>query len=55
MVATIKPRRSGDGKIFILDLQSDVRIRAGETDAAATLEPAPYLCGQEQNHDDQEA
>jgi len=38
VVAVIKPFKPGQiekGKIFILDLQSAVRIRTGETDAAA--------------------
>ena len=30
-----KTGQIGDGKIFVLDLQSAVRIRTGETDAAA--------------------
>jgi nitrogen regulatory protein PII len=37
-VAVIKPVKLGqigDSKIFVLDLQSAVRIRAGGTDAAA--------------------
>jgi nitrogen regulatory protein PII len=41
VVAIIKPARSGHGKIAVLDLRSAVRVRAGETDAAAILEPAP--------------
>jgi nitrogen regulatory protein P-II 2 len=32
---TAKTGQIGDGKIFVLDLQSAVRIRTGETDAAA--------------------
>ena len=35
VVAIIKPCQIGDGQIFVLDLRSAVRIRAGETDAAA--------------------
>jgi nitrogen regulatory protein PII len=38
VVAVIKPLKLGqigNGKILVLDLQSAVRIRAGETDAAA--------------------
>ena len=38
VVAVIKPFKPGQiekGKIFIFDLQSAVRIRTGETDAAA--------------------
>jgi nitrogen regulatory protein P-II 2 len=30
-----KTGQIGDGKIFVLDLESAVRIRTGETDAAA--------------------
>jgi nitrogen regulatory protein PII len=41
VAAIIKPRQIGQGKIVVLDLRSVVRIRAGETDAAAILEPAP--------------
>ena len=44
VVAVIKPFKTGqigDGKIFVLDLQSAVRFRTGETDAAAIWEPAP--------------
>ena len=37
---TAKTGQIGDGKIFVLDLQSAVRIRTGETDAAAIWEPA---------------
>jgi nitrogen regulatory protein P-II 2 len=32
---TAKTGQIGDGKIFVFDLQSAVRIRTGETDAAA--------------------
>jgi len=38
VVAVIKPfklGKIGKGKIFVLDLQGAVRIRTGETDAAA--------------------
>jgi nitrogen regulatory protein PII len=38
VVAVIKPFKLGqlgDGNIVVLDFQSAVRIRAGETDAAA--------------------
>ena len=36
VVAVIKPfKPSQKGRIFILDLRSAVRIRSGETDAAA--------------------
>jgi nitrogen regulatory protein PII len=38
VVAVIKPFKLGqigNGKIFVLDLQGAVRIRTGETDAAA--------------------
>jgi nitrogen regulatory protein PII len=38
VVAVIKPFTPGEigrGKIFVLDLQSAVRISTGETDAAA--------------------
>jgi nitrogen regulatory protein PII len=38
VVAVIQPfelGQIGDAKIFVLDLQGDVRIRTGETDAAA--------------------
>jgi nitrogen regulatory protein P-II 2 len=33
--AAAKTGQIGDGKIFVLDLESAVRIRTGETDAAA--------------------
>jgi nitrogen regulatory protein PII len=35
VIKPIKLGRIGDGKIFVLDLQSAVRIRTGESDAAA--------------------
>lgn len=35
IIAAAKTGQIGDGKIFILDLDSAVRIRTGETDAAA--------------------
>jgi len=35
IAAAAKTGQIGDGKIFVLDLQSAVRIRTGETDAAA--------------------
>jgi nitrogen regulatory protein PII len=35
VIKPFKPCQIGDGNIFVLDLQSAVRIRAGETDAAA--------------------
>jgi nitrogen regulatory protein PII len=41
LVAIIKPCQIGHGKIVVLDLQNAVRIRAGETDAAAISQPAP--------------
>jgi nitrogen regulatory protein PII len=41
VVAIIQPSQIRDGKIFVHDLQSAVRIRAGKTDAGAISEPAP--------------
>ena len=35
IASAAKTGQIGDGKIFVLDLQSAVRIRTGETDAAA--------------------
>ena len=35
IAAAAKTGQIGDGKIFVLDLESAVRIRTGETDAAA--------------------
>jgi nitrogen regulatory protein PII len=35
VVTIIKPCQIRDGKHFVLDLQSAVRIRAGEADTAA--------------------
>ena len=35
ITAAAKTGQIGDGKIFVLDLESAVRIRTGETDAAA--------------------
>ena len=35
ITAAAKTGQIGDGKIFVLDLDSAVRIRTGETDAAA--------------------
>ena len=35
ITGTAKTGQIGDGKIFVLDLESAVRIRTGETDAAA--------------------
>ena len=35
ITATAKTGQIGDGKIFVLDLERAVRIRTGETDAAA--------------------
>jgi nitrogen regulatory protein PII len=35
VVTTVKPYQIGDGKHFVLDLQSAARIRAGEADTAA--------------------
>ena len=35
IVAAAKTGQIGDGKIFVLDLENAVRIRTGETDAAA--------------------
>src|SRR5450432_3918355 len=50
-----KTGQIGDGKIFVLDLASAVRIRTGETDVAAIC-PALTVYGQElKNHDVQEA
>ena len=42
-----KTGQIGDGKIFVLDLESAVRIRTGETDAAAHLNPHLIVYGQE--------
>jgi len=33
--ATVKTDRIGDGKIFVLDMEDAIRIRTGETGAAA--------------------
>ena len=35
IAAAAKTGQIGDGKIFVIDLESAVRIRTGETDAAA--------------------
>jgi nitrogen regulatory protein P-II 2 len=35
IIGAAKTGQIGDGKIFVLDLESAVRIRTGETDAAA--------------------
>jgi nitrogen regulatory protein P-II 2 len=35
ITASAKTGQIGDGKIFVLDLESAVRIRTGETDASA--------------------
>jgi nitrogen regulatory protein P-II 2 len=35
ITAAAKTGQIGDGKIFVIDLESAVRIRTGETDAAA--------------------
>ena len=35
VITPFKPGEIGRGQIFVLDLQSAVRIRTGETDAAA--------------------
>jgi nitrogen regulatory protein PII len=35
VIKPFKPSQIGNGKIIVLDLQSAVRIRTGETDAAA--------------------
>ena len=35
IASAAKTGQIGDGKIFVLDLESAVRIRTGETDAAA--------------------
>jgi nitrogen regulatory protein PII len=35
VIKPFKPSQIGTGKIFVLDLQSAVRIHTGETDAAA--------------------
>jgi len=35
ILGSAKTGQIGDGKIFVLDLESAVRIRTGETDAAA--------------------
>jgi nitrogen regulatory protein PII len=35
MVGAAKTGQIGDGKVFVVDLESAVRIRTGETDAAA--------------------
>src|SRR5258708_2232271 len=39
--AAAKTGQIGDGKIFVLALDAAVRIRTGETDAAALCDPAP--------------